>query len=91
MPSGWTSERSPLILIVDDHPAVRSGVEEALDAVLSNASFRHARDGDVLYNFTGGADGGWPTDSIIRDPAGHIYGTTSGAGKYSYGVVFKLH
>ena len=45
----------------------------------------------VLYSFTGGADGGYPTAGVIRDSAGNLYGTTSnyfGAG--GYGVVYKL-
>jgi uncharacterized repeat protein (TIGR03803 family) len=31
----------------------------------------------VLYNFTGGADGGEPTTGVIRDSAGNLYGTTA--------------
>jgi len=30
----------------------------------------------VLYNFTGGADGGSPSAGVIRDAAGNLYGTT---------------
>jgi len=30
----------------------------------------------VLYNFTGGADGAYPSGSLIRDAAGNLYGTT---------------
>jgi uncharacterized repeat protein (TIGR03803 family) len=43
----------------------------------------------VLRNFTGGADGGYPTAGVIRDSAGNLYGTTyfGGAGN---GVVYKL-
>jgi uncharacterized repeat protein (TIGR03803 family) len=49
----------------------------------------------VLYNFTGGADGSQP-NSVIRDSAGNLYGTTSGGGvaslycPYGCGVVYKL-
>jgi uncharacterized repeat protein (TIGR03803 family) len=43
----------------------------------------------VLHNFTGGADGGDP-NSVIRDPAGNLYGTASGGGASSAGVVFKI-
>jgi uncharacterized repeat protein (TIGR03803 family) len=43
----------------------------------------------VLYNFTGGADGGFPT-SLILDAAGNLYGTTEQGGSFGDGVVFKL-
>ena len=46
----------------------------------------------VLYNFTGGADGGHPGSGIIRDSAGNLYGTTSAGGLCAgCGVVFELH
>lgn len=45
----------------------------------------------VLYNFTGGVDGGNPSYSrVIFDGAGNIYGTTERGGAYENGVVFKL-
>jgi len=44
----------------------------------------------VLYNFTGGADGGFPLGGLIRDSAGNLYGTTNGGGASGAGVVFKL-
>ena len=52
----------------------------------------------VLYNFTGGADGGGPNAGLIRDAAGNLYSTTLGGGNtskscfagYGCGVVFKL-
>jgi len=48
----------------------------------------------VLYNFTGGADGGQPY-GVIRDSAGNLYGTTGLGGDLSAcnggcGVVFKV-
>jgi uncharacterized repeat protein (TIGR03803 family) len=44
----------------------------------------------VLYSFTGGADGSSP-NSLIRDWAGNLYGTTTyGGGAASAGVVFKV-
>jgi uncharacterized repeat protein (TIGR03803 family) len=51
----------------------------------------------ILYAFTGGADGAFPSGDIIFDPAGNIYGTTSGGGYFGgncsvegCGVVYKL-
>jgi uncharacterized repeat protein (TIGR03803 family) len=44
----------------------------------------------VLYSFMGGADGGSPSASVIRDAAGNLYGTTSVGGTANLGVVFKV-
>ena len=42
------------------------------------------------YQVPGGADGGNPYSGVIRDPAGNLYGTTSGGGPSNVGVVYKL-
>jgi uncharacterized repeat protein (TIGR03803 family) len=48
----------------------------------------------VLYNFTGGADGGEPYKGVTLDAEGNLYGTTVAGGGGSCdggcGVVFKL-
>jgi uncharacterized repeat protein (TIGR03803 family) len=48
----------------------------------------------VLYNFTGGADGGNPSSAVLCDSAGNLYGTTpnggSGVGYNGFGVVFRI-
>jgi len=44
----------------------------------------------VLYNFTGGTDGSYPTSSLITDSTGNFYGTTTYGGEYGAGVVFEL-
>lgn len=54
----------------------------------------------VLYDFTGGADGAWPLDSLILDKAGNLYGTAESGGQgqcvksgtqwLGCGVVFEL-
>jgi len=45
----------------------------------------------ILYNFTGGADGGYPLyGKLAFDQAGNIYGTTNSGGSRDLGVVFKL-
>lgn len=48
-----------------------------------------------VYNFTGGADGAFPQDSLIFDGKGNLYGTTAQGGDsqcagFGCGVVFKL-
>ena len=44
----------------------------------------------VLYNFTGGADGGYPESSLVEDSAGNLYGTTFNGGASGLGTVFML-
>ena len=53
--------------------------------------FQLAPDGTeaVLYRFTGGADGEFPTSGLIFD-AGNLYGTTFGGGSSGGGTVFRL-
>ena len=43
----------------------------------------------VLYNFTGGADGGFPT-SLFVGKNGNLYGATAAGGLYNGGVLFEL-
>jgi uncharacterized repeat protein (TIGR03803 family) len=44
----------------------------------------------VIYSFTGGADGGQPNASLIRDAAGNFYGVTIGGGAFYAGTIFML-
>ena len=50
----------------------------------------------ILYNFTGGKDGGFPTSGLLLDAQNNLYGVTSSGGdlECNYpngcGVVFKL-
>jgi uncharacterized repeat protein (TIGR03803 family) len=49
-----------------------------------------SRNLSVLYNFTGGSDGGYPLDHVTSDASGNLYGTTNGGGVWGAGVVFKV-
>ena len=44
----------------------------------------------LLHNFTNGDDGGNPYGGVILDAKGNVYGTASGGGASSAGVVFKI-
>jgi hypothetical protein len=44
----------------------------------------------VLYNFTDGDDGGYPTQAPLLADNGAIYGTALDGGTYGSGVAFQL-
>ena len=44
----------------------------------------------VLYSFTGGVDGWFPTDPVVRGPDGALYGTTALGGVNGLGNVYRL-
>ena len=44
----------------------------------------------VLYNFTNGADGGYPYCTLVFDGSGNLYGTTLDGGNAGNGVVFEV-
>jgi uncharacterized repeat protein (TIGR03803 family) len=44
----------------------------------------------TLYTFTGGADGGHPYASLLRDSKGNLYGTTYYFGSSDLGVAFMV-
>lgn len=45
---------------------------------------------NILYSFSGGADGGLPSGGLVFDQSGNLYGTTSQGGKNNGGTVFML-
>jgi uncharacterized repeat protein (TIGR03803 family) len=44
----------------------------------------------VLYDFTGGPNGGYPVAALALDDKSNLYGTTQGLGTFNQSVVFKL-
>jgi uncharacterized repeat protein (TIGR03803 family) len=44
----------------------------------------------VLYNFSGGVDGGGLYGTIVSDAAGNLYGTGIDGGAHGHGVVFEV-
>jgi uncharacterized repeat protein (TIGR03803 family) len=43
----------------------------------------------VLHSFSNTPDGSQPWAGLVRDAAGHLYGTTTMGGDYGYGLVFR--
>ena len=43
------------------------------------------------YEFTGGADGGYPEGALIQGSDGNFYGTTAAGGTNGNGIVFQLN
>jgi uncharacterized repeat protein (TIGR03803 family) len=61
----------------------------AVTLVLSSSTA--AATENVLYAFTGGADGGQPfSGGVVFDNAGNLYGTTQRGGAHGWGTVFEL-
>jgi uncharacterized repeat protein (TIGR03803 family) len=71
---------------------MRVKVTTVLTLVLLLAAGAWASTETVLYNFTGGSDGGYPNDLglLVRDSLGNLYGTTEYGGTCGYGTVFQL-
>ena len=44
----------------------------------------------ILYSFTGGSDGQYPSGSLTLDATGNLYGATSDGGQNDYGAVFEI-
>ena len=43
-----------------------------------------------LYDFTGGADGGYPGGGVTLDASGNLYGTAVLGGANGFGVVWEV-
>jgi uncharacterized repeat protein (TIGR03803 family) len=57
--------------------------------MLGLSALTQAQTFTVLYNFTGGAEGGNPSGGLVQDSAGNLYGTATSGGS-NYGVVFEV-
>jgi len=62
--------------------------------LLLAGTFSSAQTFTVLHSFTGGADGGSPYASLLRDAKGNLYGTASAGGVdkgyRGFGLVFRI-
>jgi hypothetical protein len=61
----------------------------AFALVVAMAPSAQAQPFNVIYNFTGAADGSNPHVGVTLDAAGNLYGTSYNGGR-GYGTVFKL-
>jgi len=82
-------ERATLVPILADHGiqafekgvASNSAIESAIRPSLTPpTSPGGSWTENVLYAFTGGADGGQPNEGVVRDARGNLYGTTNVGG-----------
>ena len=63
-----------------------SGAGTVFELVKSSTGYSE----QVLYSFSGGADGSSPQAGLIMDSAGNLYGTTGSGGSSGDGTVFEL-
>jgi uncharacterized repeat protein (TIGR03803 family) len=93
-----TRNRLPLIAPSPQRPASRTRFVIARFLLLSIVSamclaslrMAQAQTETVVYNFTGGKDGGGPMAGLVWDAHGHLYSTTSYGGQYQGGTLFAL-
>jgi uncharacterized repeat protein (TIGR03803 family) len=62
------------------------GCGTAFELSLSGTSYRES----VLHSFHGSSDGLYPTDGLLMDRTGVLYGTASFGGSDDHGTVFQL-
>jgi len=74
--------------------SVSSAMKTAFSAVAASLLLAGASSAStlpkVIYNFTGGNDGGNAATSIAVDSTGNLYGTTVVGGQFTCGTVFEL-
>jgi len=67
-----------------------SGGKNSVGTVFELVSANGAWTEQVLYNFTGAADGGFPSAGLVMDKNGNLFSTTYVGGTNSSGTVFQL-
>jgi uncharacterized repeat protein (TIGR03803 family) len=95
---GTTDGCNPLGNVVIDRAGSLYGTTSACGTSNAGVVYKLSKSGQesVLYNFTGGADGGSPYAGVVSDNAGNFYGVTEFGGdfncnaQFGCGTVFKL-
>ena len=89
---GWTDGAYPRGGLIHGPRGVMYGTTENGGSSWMGTIFEISPKGveTVLYNFTGGADGGLPPAGLVHDKEWNLYGTTQIGGAYSSGTVFEL-
>jgi uncharacterized repeat protein (TIGR03803 family) len=94
--NGFPNGEFPQPLLVQDGAGDLYGVDSLGGTHGLGAVFKVSRTGKekVLYSFTGGSDGCFPYQGVIRDSVGNLYGVTLEGGdgfcNSGVGVVFKV-
>ena len=68
----------------------RTGCRVGCGTVFELATTQNGWVKTILYDFTGGIDGGVPTGNLVTDPTGDLYGVVGAGGQYNHGVVFEI-
>lgn len=89
---GGSDGRRPLANVIADASGNLYGVTENGGSFDNGTIYRIAPNGTetLLYNFTGGGDGGNSDAGLVMDKSGNLFGTTPTGGQYGAGVAFKL-
>src|SRR5258706_15161189 len=90
--TGGSDGAYPYGALVQDADGSLLGTTSSGGAGNAGTVFRISSTGNfaVVYSFTAGNDGACPYAGLLRGADGSVYGTTSGAGDYGAGTVFKL-
>lgn len=90
--TGGSDGAYPYGALVQDADGSLLGTTSSGGAANAGTVFRISSTGNfaVAYSFTAGSDGAGPYAGLLRAADGSVYGTTSGAGDYGAGTVFKL-
>lgn len=97
-PQGCSNGAGPAAGLLMDAAGNLYGTTESGGASYYGTIFKVDASGHetILYNFTGGADGGYPEGNLMMDKRGNLYGTTFAGGDLvcnggtGCGVVFKM-
>ncbi len=71
-------------------PSCLGGLDDPCGAVYELSPSGGSWVESLVYSFTGGTDGNWPTGGVVFDRQGDLYGVTEYGGIYQYGNAYEL-